>query len=91
MADPAIATLGRGLLGAVALDGELLEPLRESMNRVRERLLGDGIDPATAYKCVLVADALWFHAMFDLPPPPDEVLKTLMKRLEESTRVPHVP
>lgn len=86
LADPSIAELGRGLLAAVALKGELLEPLRESFLRCQENIAADGLDCATAYNCVLVADSLWFIAMFDLPRPPAEVLETLMARLELSTR-----
>ena len=86
--DPAIAQLGRGLLAAVALNSELLDPLRESFVRCRERISSDGLDLATAYNCILVADALWFQAMFDLPRPPDAVLEELRRRLVNSTEAP---
>lgn len=84
--DPSIAQLGRGLLAAVALNQALLDPLRESFLRCRARIAADGLDMATAYNCVLVADSLWFASMFDLPLPPEDVLQELQTRLERSTQ-----
>lgn len=84
--DPAIAQLGRGLLAAVALNQALLDPLRESFLRCRARIAADGLDLPTAYNCVLVADSLWFASMFDLPLPPEDVLRELDERLVRATQ-----
>ncbi len=86
MRDPAIVTVGRGLLAAVALDLALLDPLRESYSRCHTRIENDGLDPVTAYLCALVADALWFGAIFNLPAPPAELLTELNERLLAASR-----
>lgn len=88
MSDPTVVAIGRGLLAAVALNLDLIEPLRESYQRCRKRIENDGLDPVAAYQCVLVADALWYGAIFDLPPPPPAVLDALRERLIASTHVP---
>ena len=86
LAEPALAVVGRGLLGAVALKPELLDPLRQSYLRCQKRIARDGLDPVDAYQCVLIADALWYGAIFDLPPPPEETLTKLRARLDAITR-----
>jgi AcrR family transcriptional regulator len=86
LSEPALAIVGRGLLGAVALNPTLLDPLRESYRRCQKRIAADGLDMVTAYECVLVADALWYGAIFELPPPPADVLEKLQARLVEATR-----
>ena len=86
MVDPNLVVVGRGLLSAVALKPALLEPLRETYRRCQKRIERDGLDPVVAYQCVLVADALWYGAIFELPPPPEEVLQALRERLIASTR-----
>lgn len=86
LSDPGLAIVGRGLLGAVALNPALLDPLRESYSRCQKRIARDGLDPVVAYQCVLVADGLWYGAIFELPPPPKKVLNELQKRLVASTR-----
>ncbi len=88
MTDPALTTIGRGLLAAVALNPALLDPMRATYHRCQQRIANDGLDLASAYQCVLVADALWYGAIFDLPPPPKEVLADLRARLVASTRQP---
>jgi AcrR family transcriptional regulator len=85
MEEPTITEVGRGLLAAVALNPALIDPLRELFLRCQKRFARDGLDPVTAYQCVLVADALWYQAIFDLPPPPQEVLDELRARLIAST------
>ena len=84
--DPNLAVIGRGLLGAVALNAELLDPLREVYRRCQKRIANDGLDPVVAYRCVLVADALWYGAIFQLPTPPRKVLDELLEQLTTSTR-----
>ena len=86
LSEPALTMVGRGLLGAVALNPELLDPMRETYRRCQKRIANDGLDLATAYQCILVADALWYGAIFDLPPPPDDALAELRERLVAATR-----
>lgn len=86
LSDPALAQVGRAMLSAVAHDPSLLDPLRDSYRRCQQRVARDGLDLVTAYQAILVADALWYGAIFDLPPPPAEVLDALQARLVASTR-----
>ena len=83
---PELTLVGRGLLAAVALNPDLLDPLRQSYLRCQKRFAADGLDPTVAYECALVADALWFNSIFDLPPPPDEVVQALREKLIAATR-----
>lgn len=86
MSRPELAQVGRGLLAAVAVNPELLDPMRQSYLRCQKKLEADGIDKVTAYQCILVADALWYGAIFELPAPPDDVLTELRRRCVEATR-----
>jgi AcrR family transcriptional regulator len=89
LTDPNLAIVGRAMLSAVAHDLSLLEPMRGSYRRCQQRIARDGLDPVTAYQCILVADALWYGGIFDLPMPPPEVLEELQARLVASTRSRH--
>lgn len=86
MTEPALTEVGRGLLGAIALDSALIDPLRASYDRCQKRIAHDGLEPLVAYQAVLVAEAMWFRAIFELPPPPKKVLAELRKRLLAATR-----
>src|SRR5690606_21757042 len=77
LAEPELAEVGRAMLSAVAHDLNLLEPLRTSYLRCQARIAQDGLDPASAYEAILVADALWHRANLDQPPPPPAVLPPL--------------
>lgn len=83
---PELTLVGRGMLAAVALNPDLLEPMRASYLRCQKRIAADGLDPVVAYQCILVADSLWFNAIFDLPAPPAEVVAALRDKLMASTR-----
>jgi hypothetical protein len=85
LASPHLAEVGRALLGSVALNPDLLEPLRESIRRCHRRIDADGVDATLAYECALIGDALWFSSIFQLPKPPVAVLRALNKRLVEGT------
>lgn len=86
LASPELVTLGRALLAAVALNTELLEPLRASQRRCMKRIENDGLPPVVACQCMLFADALWFGAIFDLPRPPEATLHELRTALLDATR-----
>ena len=85
MENPMLASVGRALLAAVAHNPDLLQPLRDHFNRCHERIQADGLDPSVAYECVLVSAALWYEAIFQLPPPPQEVVDALRAKLLAKT------
>ena len=63
-ADP----LSTALLGALALDPALLDPLREAYARWQARLEADGLDPADATLVRLAVDGWWTSLVLELPP-----------------------
>jgi AcrR family transcriptional regulator len=70
-----------GLLAAVANDPDLLEPLRARYGAWQDRLLRDGIDPATATLVRLAADGLWFADLFGFAAPEGRLRKELLAAL----------
>ena len=81
MENPMLAVVVRALLAAVAHNPDLLQPLRDHFSRCHERIDADGLDPSVAYECVLVSAALWYEAIFQLPPPPEEIVIALRAKL----------
>ena len=77
-----------GLLAAVANDPDLLEPLRARYGVWQERLLRDGIDPATATLVRLAADGLWFADLFGFAAPEGRLRKELLAALLSLTDKP---
>jgi AcrR family transcriptional regulator len=63
-ADP----LSTALLGALALDPALLDPLRDAYGRWQARLEKDGLDPADATLVRLAVDGWWTALVLGLPP-----------------------
>jgi AcrR family transcriptional regulator len=63
-ADP----LSTALLGALALDPQLLDPLRQAYSRWQQRLENDGIPAADATLVRLAVDGWWTSAVLGLPP-----------------------
>jgi AcrR family transcriptional regulator len=61
--------LGAALLAAAAAEPVLLEPLREAAGSWQARLVGDGLDPATATVVRMACDGLWLCGLFGLAPP----------------------
>ena len=57
------------LLAAVVVNPVLLDPLRDHLRIVQERLLGDGLDPARVQIIRLAADGLWMCDLFAMPGP----------------------
>lgn len=78
--------LGVAVLAAGAIDPGLLERLRQRQDTWRERLCGDGIDPATAQVVRLAADGLWMNDVFGLPVLDSEERAAVLDRLEGLTR-----
>lgn len=75
-----------GLLAAVTVNPVLLDPLREHIRRMQERLLQDGVDPARVHILRLAADGLWMCDIFAMPGPGAEERSQLLHRLCQFTR-----
>jgi AcrR family transcriptional regulator len=58
--------MNAGLLAALMLNPELLEPVRERYATWQARAVSDGIDPALALMLQLAADGLWLGEMLGL-------------------------
>jgi AcrR family transcriptional regulator len=78
--------LGSGLLAAVALNPELLEPVKKHYAAWQKQIENDGINPVTSTLVRLAADGLYFAEVFDLAPPRGKLRKQLEARLLELTK-----
>jgi AcrR family transcriptional regulator len=78
--------LASGLLAAVALNPDLLEPVKKHYGAWQKELENDGISPVTATLVRLATDGLYFSEIFDLAPPKGNLRKQLEKRLLEMTK-----
>lgn len=81
-------SLVAALAAAIALDPQLLTPLREAYRGWQERLENDGLDPAAATTVRLAVDGWWLSALLDLPPLDPDIhrrTRTLLEGLAEST------
>lgn len=61
-----------GLIAAVALDPNLLEPLRERYAHWEEALDGDGLPGVNSHIVRLAADGIWLADLLGLAPPTGE-------------------
>ncbi len=55
-----------GLLAAKAVNGELLEPIRELYTTWQEEIENDGIDPTLATIIRLATDGIWLLELYDI-------------------------
>jgi AcrR family transcriptional regulator len=78
--------LASGLLAAVALNPELLEPVKKHYRAWQKELEKDGINLVTATLVRLAADGLYFSEVFDLAPPKGKLRKQLETRLLAMTK-----
>jgi len=87
-------SLVAALAAAIALDPQLLTPLREAYYGWQERLENDGLDPAAATTVRLAVDGWWLSALLDLPPLAPDIhrrTRTLLEGLAGSTDGPLTP
>lgn len=78
-ADP----LSAALVGVLAVDPTLLDPLRAAYGRWQERLEHDGIPPTHATLVRLAVDGWWMSLVLGLPPLPRELSVQVRARLDE--------
>jgi len=76
-----------GILAAVAINSQLLAPLRRRYDEWRSRLEDDGIDPAIAELVRSAADGLWLGNVFELAQPSIAMRKRVFAKLVELTRL----
>ena len=74
-----------GIVAAVAINSQLLAPLRRRYAEWRARLENDGIDPAIAELVRSAADGLWLGNVLDLGPPSVAVRQRVFAKLIELT------
>jgi len=80
-----------GIVAAVAINSQLLAPLRRRYEVWRTRLEDDGIDPAIAELVRSAADGLWLGSVLDLGPPSVALRKRLFAMLDDLTRGASAP
>ncbi len=73
--------LGAGLIAAILLNPELLDPSRQSYETRQTLIEQDGIDPVLANIIRLTVDGLWFSELLALAPPHEPLRAQLMERL----------
>jgi AcrR family transcriptional regulator len=78
--------LGSGLLAAIALNPELLEPVKKHYATWQKEIEQDGINPVIATLVRLATDGLYFAEIFDLAPPKGNLRKQLEKQLINMTK-----
>ncbi len=74
------------LLAAVLVNSVILDPVRDHYRRVQERLLRDGVDPATVQIIRLATDGLWLCDLFAMPGPAGEARREVLQKLCQLTR-----
>ena len=75
-----------GILAAVAINSQLLAPLRRRYDEWRQRLEDDGIDPAIAELVRSAADGLWLAGVLELGVVSASVRKRVFAKLIELTQ-----
>ncbi len=67
--DASTSEAGAGLFAAVALNPELLEPVRERYREWQAAAESDGLEPGLGTLLRLAMDGLWLADLLDLSPP----------------------
>ncbi|WP_299432769.1 TetR/AcrR family transcriptional regulator [uncultured Meiothermus sp.] len=80
-ADPHQPMLRASLLAALALNPELLKPVRAAFDGYQQRIEDDGLGAAHATLLRLAADGLWFADLLHLAPPQGALREQLRRRL----------
>ncbi len=83
--------LGAGILAAVAINSQLLAPLRRRYDVWCRRLENDGIDPAIAELVRSAADGLWLGNVLELGPSSAALRKRVFAQLIELTYLRAAP
>jgi AcrR family transcriptional regulator len=73
--------LSAGLMAAVLLNPELLEPNRQSYEKRQTLIEQDGIDPVLANIIRLAVDGLWFSELLGFAPPGEPLRTQIMEGL----------
>jgi AcrR family transcriptional regulator len=74
-----------GILAVLALHPERLEAVRARYEGWQERIVDDGIDPASATIVRLAAEGLWFCELLGLGPPTGALREEVLERLRGLT------
>lgn len=76
-----LPALSEGILAGVALNPSLLNPIQAAFREWQERLVNDGIDPATATVIRTASDGLWFAELMGFAPPVEPLRNALYEKL----------
>jgi len=80
-----------GIVAAVAINAQLLAPLRKRYGEWSARLEDDGIDPAIAELVRSAADGLWLGSVLELGSTSAALRKRMFAKLIELTQLSAVP
>jgi AcrR family transcriptional regulator len=83
---PLETQLGAGLLAAIALNPDLLSPIKKHYQTWQKQIENDGLDPIVTTLVRLAMDGLYFAEIFDLSPPKGSLRRRIEKRLLEMTK-----
>jgi AcrR family transcriptional regulator len=78
--------LTSGLIAAMAINPELLQPIQEHYENWQNKIEEDGLDSVSATIIRLAVDGLWFCDLFGLAPPEDELRKEVLEELMNLTQ-----
>ncbi|MCF8011424.1 MAG: TetR/AcrR family transcriptional regulator [Clostridiales bacterium] len=80
--------MNASLLAAVAVNPDLLEPMRKAYREWQQHIENDGIDPVKATILRLAVDGLWLSALFDLAPLNNDYQEDIVAALLQQTEKP---
>lgn len=75
-------TISRGLLAAVAVNPDLLEPVRDRFAEWQTRAEDDGLDPGLATVLRLAIEGWWLTALLDFKPPDGRLRGNVLATIE---------
>lgn len=74
------------LTAVMALNPDLLKPLREMNRKWMELVQSDGIDPLDGVLILLIAEGLWYMDLFDFQGISEDLRKQILRRAVDLTR-----
>ncbi|WP_085524274.1 TetR/AcrR family transcriptional regulator [Tuberibacillus sp. Marseille-P3662] len=78
--------MNAGLLAALAINPDLLEPMREAYKEWQNNIENDGLDTVNATILRLAGDGLWFSELFGLAPLNDDLRNRVLEALMNFTK-----
>ncbi|GAB1541462.1 TetR/AcrR family transcriptional regulator [Scytonema sp. NUACC21] len=79
--DRQLVKIGAGLLAAIAVNPNLLQPVRADFDQIQQKIEESGADPVVATIIRLAVDGLWMADMFGLAAPDESSRQKVMEAL----------